>query len=130
MPRESTRLRILHLTTQIPSAYRIDGGATRQFELITRAPAVGHEVVVVVPISEWMHREYHPREDLMQHGVRLVATPRRASREREAFSALCNHPQIATRMLRAPFYGAQTEMYLLDMEPAIVTELRSRPDVA
>ena len=122
-------MRILHLTTQIPSAYRIDGGAARQFELITRAAAAGHEVVVVAPIAEWMHREYRPREDLAQHGVRLVATPRRGSREREALSALYRHPQIAVRMLRAPFYGAQTEMYLLDMERTIVGELRSKPDV-
>jgi glycosyltransferase involved in cell wall biosynthesis len=85
--------------------------------------------VVVAPIAEWMQREYRPHEDLMKHGVRLVETPRRATREREALSALCRHPQIAVRMLRAPFYGVQTEMYLLDMERAIIEELRSTPDV-
>ena len=122
-------MRILHLTTALPSAHRIDGGAARQFELITRAAAAGHSVVVVAPIAEWMQREYRPHEDLIGHGVRLVATPRRASRERETFSALCRHPQIAVRMVRAPLHGVQTEMYLLDMERAIVEELRSRPDV-
>lgn len=122
-------MRILHLTTQLPSAFGIDGGALRQFELCSRAAQMGHVVTVVVPVASWMHKAYRPAEQFASSGIRLVATRRRGRRELEALSAIARHPSTVLRFAVAPYYGLQSEMYAMDMREAIRAELARRPDV-
>jgi glycosyltransferase involved in cell wall biosynthesis len=122
-------VRILHLTTKLPSAFGVDGGALRQFELCTRAAQAGHEVTVVVPVATWMHEAYRPAEQFGPSGIRLVATRRRRRRELEALSAIARRPLMLLRFATAPFYGVQSEMYAMDMREAIRAELARKPDV-
>jgi polysaccharide biosynthesis protein PslH len=122
-------VQILHLTTQLPSAFGVNGGALRQFELCTRAAQAGHDVTVVVPVAPWMHEAYRPAEQLTPRGIRLVATRRRARRELEALGAIVRHPTMLLRFATAPYYGVQSEMYAVDMREAIRSELARRPDI-
>lgn len=122
-------LRILHLTTQLPSAFGLDGGALRQFELCTRSAEAGHEVTVVVPVAPWMREAYRPAEQLEPSGIRLVPTRRRSRRELEALSAIARRPQMLLRFVVAPHRGVQSEMYAMDMQGAIRAELARKPDV-
>jgi polysaccharide biosynthesis protein PslH len=122
-------MRILHLTTQLPSAFGLNGGTLRQFQLCTRAAQAGHEVTVVVPVASWMHEAYRPAEQFADRGVRLAATRRRKRRELEALSAIGRHPPMLFRFVRAPYYGVQSEMYLMDMREAIRAQLAGKPDI-
>ncbi|HEY4812103.1 MAG TPA: glycosyltransferase [Solirubrobacteraceae bacterium] len=122
-------MRILHLTTQPPSAFGTNAGALRQFELCTRAAQAGHEITVVAPVPAWMREAYRPAEQLTSSGIRLVTTRRRARRELEALSAIARHPGMLLRLVAAPYYGVQSEMYAIDMREAIRAQLAGKPDI-
>lgn len=121
-------LRILHLTTELPTKAGISGGSTRQFHLLASLAEQGNCVTVVSPVTADQHG-LNPVEALEAVGVRLVATRRHASRELEALSSLRRRPALAWRAAVVPFYAAQTEMLAVDMVRRIAQAVPSQPDV-
>lgn len=125
----SAPLRVLHLTTELPHADGVSGGSVRQFKLYRALAALGHDVTVIAPVSAAQHSEFGPVRALAAEGIRLVATPRAATREREAAGAFLRDPRLLARAAVIPFYGLQTEMLAAGMRAAIAREVGARPDV-
>lgn len=123
------RLRVLHLSTELPHRYGASGGAVRQFHLLRAVAQLGHEVTVIAPVFAFQHRELDPVNSLAAEGIRLVPTRRRSPREREAVEAFLRRPGLLLRATHIPFYGLQMEMLALDMRDAIEAELARDVDV-
>jgi polysaccharide biosynthesis protein PslH len=122
-------MRVLHLTTELPTGFGLDGGCLRQFQLCTRAAEAGHEVTVVVPVAPWMHEAFRPADQFARAGVRFVPTRRRQRREFEGLSAVVRRPPMLFRFMRAPYHGVRSEIYHMDMREAIHAELARNPDI-
>jgi len=125
----TSSLRVLHLTTELPHPRGASGGAVRQFHLDVQLAQLGHEVTVIAPVSVFQQTDLHPIDTLADSGIRLIATPRRSPREREALRAFARRPALLLRAPTLPLHGLQTEMLAIDMEPAIRRELARDVDV-
>jgi glycosyltransferase involved in cell wall biosynthesis len=125
----SPRLRVLHLSTELPHPRGVSGGAVRQFHLDAQLARLGHKVTVIAPASVSQQKDLQPIATLASAGIRLIATPRRSPREREALRAFARRPVLLLRAPMLPLHGLQTEMLAIDMEPAIRRELAQGIDV-
>lgn len=121
-------IRVLHLTTELPTDPGASGGSTRQFQLLAALAAQGHDVTVVAPVFATQRRG-DPVGALRDVGVRLVAAPRRASRLAEARAGLLRNPGLAPRAAVMPFYAMQTELLAVDMLRVVAGAMPSAPDV-
>jgi glycosyltransferase involved in cell wall biosynthesis len=125
----SSRLRVLHLSTELPHPRGVSGGAVRQFHLDAQLARLGHKVTVIAPVSVFQQKDLQPIAALANVGIRLIATPRRSPREREALRAFARRPALLLRAPMLPLHGLQTEMLAIDMEPAIRREIAQDIDV-
>lgn len=122
-------LRILHLTTELPTDPGLSGGSTRQFRLLASLAAQGHDVTVVSPVTV-QERHMDPRGALDAVGVRLIAVRRYARRELEALAGLRRRPFLALRATVIPYFALQTELLVEAMEAGIAEAAEAgRPDV-
>lgn len=123
------RLRVLHLSTELPHPSGGSGGAVRQFHLLHQLAARGHQVTSIAPVFAFQLRDLDPVAALADSGIRLVPTRRRAPREREAIDAFIRRPALLARAAHVPFYGLQMEMLALEMREPIRQELARGVDV-
>jgi polysaccharide biosynthesis protein PslH len=128
MEPEMRRLRILHLSIELPHPSGMSGGGARQFHLYSQLARLGHMVTVIAPVSAREDTDLRPAETMADAGIRFVGTARR-TREREALRAFAKRPALLVRSLGIPYRALQTEMLAIDMEPAINRELAAGADV-
>src|SRR4051812_3545368 len=84
-------VRIVHVTPELPAAAGWTGGATRQFQLLRRLAAHGHEIVVAAPVQDEQVRSV---AELAAAAVRVVASRRPQSRVRESLAAVVREPSL------------------------------------
>ncbi len=119
-------MRILQLTPELPYAPGGSGGSTRQFQLLRRLRALGHEVTVVAPV----HPSQREGADLLRGaGVTLHAAPRPASRAREVLAAVRERPGLVPALAREPLLAWQVDVFWTALRPLALRAVRERPDV-
>jgi polysaccharide biosynthesis protein PslH len=123
----SVRVRVLHLTPELPCALGGTGGSTRQFHLLRRLAELGHEVTVVAPVA-------HDQEDgasrLGEAGIELRAVRRPASRALEGLRALARRPRLALDAAAMPVLAWQAEVFRTSLRPVVERTLAEvSPDV-
>jgi glycosyltransferase involved in cell wall biosynthesis len=121
------RVRILHLTPELPYAPGGSGGSTRQFHLLRELARRGHELTVVAPVAP--HQEDWARL-LEAAGVELVAVRRPASRVAETLRALARSPSLAPRALVEPVTAWQVGVFWTSLRPLALRAIEAgRPDL-
>ena len=116
-------MRILHLTTELPTDSGATGGSTRQFRLLESLAKQGNDVTVVSPVTAAQKR-LDPARVLNGVGVQLIATRRQATREREVLVGLRRSPGLMWRAAAVPFYTMQAELLAIEMVPGITKAKR------
>ena len=83
-------MRVLAITPELPYAPGGSGGSTRQFHLLRRLRARGHDVTVVAPVH---HTQREGAARLVDAEIRLAGLQRPPSRVRETLGALARAPR-------------------------------------
>ncbi|HEX8123139.1 MAG TPA: glycosyltransferase family 4 protein [Solirubrobacteraceae bacterium] len=108
-------MRVLWLTPELPSPLGA-GGGIRQWHMLDRLLAAGHEAVVVAPV--------HPDEQegaarLRERGVDLRAYERPPSRVRETLDLLRRRPSLGVATLREPVTAWQVDVFWTALAPLV-----------
>jgi glycosyltransferase involved in cell wall biosynthesis len=121
------RVRIVHLTPELPAAAGWTGGATRQFHLLRRLAERGHDVVVIAPVQAAQERFV---AELDETGMRIVASRRPPSRLRESLAALVREPALVAAAATRPVLGWQADVFWERLRPLAIAAVREHnPDV-
>lgn len=112
-------MRVLALTPDAPSRTHLNGGTTRQFELLHRLIELGHEVIVVGPFPIVGHDQIG---ELETAGFTVRGIQRPNSRLREGLAALMRRPSILISALTRPSSALVSDVYRARLQP-IVREL-------
>lgn len=112
-------MRVLALTPDTPSKTHLNGGTTRQYQLLARLIELGHEVTVVGPLPVVDHDQVG---ELEASGFEVHGVQRPASRLREVLGALLRRPTLLLAALRLPLSAFVSAVYRVRLEP-IVREL-------
>lgn len=108
-------MRVLWLTPELPSPLGA-GGGIRQWHMLDRLLAAGHEAVVVAPVHP-SEREGAAR--LRERGVDLRAYERPASRVRETLALLRRRPGLLGAALREPLTAWQVDVFWTALAPLV-----------
>ena len=119
-------MRVLHLTPELPFAPGGSGGSTRQFQLLRRLRALGHEVSVVAPVHP---SQREGAERLRAAGVALHAASRPASRAREVLAAVRERPGLVPALALEPLLAWQVDVFWTALRPLALRAVQERPDV-
>ncbi|HEV2813418.1 MAG TPA: glycosyltransferase family 4 protein [Solirubrobacteraceae bacterium] len=108
-------MRVLWLTPELPSSLGA-GGGIRQWHMLDRLLAAGHEAVVVAPV--------HPDERegagrLRERGVDLRAYERPPSRVRETLDLLRRRPGLVAAAAREPLVAWQVDVFWTALGPLV-----------
>jgi glycosyltransferase involved in cell wall biosynthesis len=117
-------VKILWLTPELPYAPGGPGGATRQFHVLRRLVELGHECVVIAPVTA---RQEHAADLLRATGVDLRPSARPASRGREVLRALTRRPGLAGALVRKPLLAWQVDVFWTALAPIVETALAEGP---
>jgi glycosyltransferase involved in cell wall biosynthesis len=124
---DDERMKVLHLTGELPYLPGASGGSTRQFHLLSGLAEQGHEVTVVAPVFDFQHEQVDLQALYSDAGMRLRSTPRVRARQRQLLDAVRRRPSLALHMLSLPYYGLQAHMLWTSMAPAVFDEMQRRP---
>lgn len=117
-------MKILWLTPELPYAPGGPGGATRQFHLLRRLAQLGHDCVVVAPVTTGQGQA---AERLRATGVDLRAVPRPPSRVREVLRALASRPSLAAGVILKPWLAWQVDVFWTELAPVVERTLAEAP---
>lgn len=106
-------MRVLWLTPELPSPLGA-GGALRQWHLLGRLVAHGHEPVVVAPVHP---HERDGAQRLREAGVDLRAFERPAARVPETLGLLRRRPALVPAALAEPWVAWQCDVFWTALEP-------------
>lgn len=109
-------MRILALTPDAPSRTHLNGGTTRQFQLLNRLIELGHEVTVVGPFPNVEHDQVG---ELESAGFAVMPIIRPASRLREVVTAVLRRPSILLAVLSRPTTAIVSAIYRARLEPVV-----------
>jgi glycosyltransferase involved in cell wall biosynthesis len=120
-------VRILHLTPELPFAPGGSGGSTRQFALLSRLSAAGHQVDVVAPVA----RAQASRLDVLRAaGIVVHPVFRPRWRVLEATEAFARHPALIGRGFREPVIAWEVDILWSALRAQALSALQKRaPDV-
>ena len=123
-------MRILHLTTELPYAPGGSGGSTRQFHLLRRLVELGHEVIVVAPITAAHERVTGAVPIMAGAGLDYRPVPRMASRELEVLRATARAPRLLGALARRPVTAWQFGVFWIGARGHVRAAVRDlAPDV-
>jgi polysaccharide biosynthesis protein PslH len=108
-------VRVLWLTPELPSPLGA-GGGIRQWHMLDRLLAAGHEAVVVAPVHPG---EREGAERLRERGVDLRAYERPPSRVRETLGLLRRRPSLVPAALREPLVAWQVDVFWTALAPLV-----------
>jgi glycosyltransferase involved in cell wall biosynthesis len=112
-------MRVLALTPDAPSRTHLNGGTTRQYQLLHRLIELGHEVTVVGPFPVVEHDQIG---ELEAAGFTVHGIERPASRLSEVALAVLRRPSILFSLFHKPTSAIVSAIYRSKLEP-IVREL-------
>jgi glycosyltransferase involved in cell wall biosynthesis len=123
-------MRILHLTTELPYAPGGSGGSTRQFYLLRRLVELGHEVIVVAPMTAAHERETGAVPIMAAAGLDYRPVRRMASRELEVLRATAYDPRLLGALARRPLTAWQFGVFWVGARGRVRAAVRDlKPDV-
>jgi glycosyltransferase involved in cell wall biosynthesis len=118
------RVKILWLTPELPYAPGGPGGATRQFQILRRLAELGHDCLVVAPVTV---RQERAVELLRATGVDLRAVDRPPSRVREVLRASASRPSLVPALVRKPWLAWQVDVFWTALAPIVERALMEGP---
>ena len=125
--RESTRVRTILLTPELPFAPGGSGGSTRQYQLMRQLRARGVDVAVVASVHP---DQSEGAERLVAEGVEVHLEWRPAHRAREALGALRDRPALVPAILTEPLLAWQVDVFWTRLRHRFADAVSAgRPDV-
>jgi glycosyltransferase involved in cell wall biosynthesis len=113
-------MRVLLLSTELPSTTAFSGGATRMFQMYQRLIDHGHSVTVIAPVGAGREQDL---EDLKSGGWSVVPYRRPAGRLTETLGQILRHPMLLIDALRLPTLALQSRVLWLAMRADAQAEL-------
>lgn len=115
-------MRVLALTPDAPSRTHLNGGTTRQFQLLHRLIELGHEVTVVGPFPVAEHDQIG---ELEEAGFTVHGIQRPASRLREVAGALLRRPNLFFKIFTEPSSALVSAVYRARLEAVVENLLKT-----
>ena len=123
-----SRLRILHLTPELPYEPGGGGGRTREFFLCRRLVELGHEVINVSPV---LPHELEHVPTLERVGVRVAVAVRPASPVEEVARAIAAEPGVLGAAVLQPERALEMRVFWTRLRRVTLEAVEGfRPDVA
>lgn len=116
-------MRVLVVTPEAPAPHHVNGGATRQFQLLKRLAELGHEITVAAAFS---HSQKSMADELCSFGFEVIASQRPKSRLIEVARSLLRRPSLLLAATRSSIKELIALVIWVDLKPSVELLLESR----